>query len=134
MPSRNSNITLGFGDKFELDLAAYELRASGQPLRLTPKSMDVLFLLVKRRGQLVTRKQIKQVIWGDDAPIDAERNLNTAVLAIRKVLRESAREPRLLKTVHTKGYRFVGTVRIHRRKPFSSALIGGAEEEQSMDR
>jgi DNA-binding response OmpR family regulator len=47
-----------FGDDFELNLRAYELRSAGIPLKLKPIPMELLFLLVEHRGELVTREQI----------------------------------------------------------------------------
>jgi len=104
-------VTYCFGDNFELDIGAYELRSAGKPVKLAPKSMDILLLLVDRCGQLVTREQIKKLLWRGDLS-EVDRNLNMAIVAIRRALRESARQPRLLKTVHTRGYRFVAPVSI----------------------
>jgi DNA-binding response OmpR family regulator len=44
-----------FGGGFELDPRAYELRRSGRALKLEPTPMEILLLLIERRGQLVTR-------------------------------------------------------------------------------
>ncbi len=53
-------------DEFELDLRAYQLRGSGRTLKLERIPMEVLFLLVERRGQLVTREEIIAKLWGKD--------------------------------------------------------------------
>ena len=45
-------------EDFELDLRSYLVRRSGRTLRLERIPMEVLFLLVERRGQLVTREEI----------------------------------------------------------------------------
>ena len=50
---------------FELDTAAYELRRKGRPIRLERQPMDLLILLVTRRGELVTRDEIIARLWGD---------------------------------------------------------------------
>ena len=54
-----------FADDLELDWRAYELRRSGQPIRLSRIPMELLFLLVERRGELVTRDEIVARIWGE---------------------------------------------------------------------
>jgi DNA-binding winged helix-turn-helix (wHTH) protein len=52
------------GEKFELDRRAYELRRSGRSLRLERTPIELLLLLVERRGELVTREEIIEKIWG----------------------------------------------------------------------
>jgi DNA-binding winged helix-turn-helix (wHTH) protein len=59
-------------EDFELDLRAYQLRRSGRGLRLERIPMEVLFLLVERPGQLVTREEIIEAdwkLWGFDRKI-----------------------------------------------------------------
>ena len=55
------------GNDLELDLGAHQLLRSGRPLKLEPIPMAVLLLLLERKGQLVTREQIIERIWGQDA-------------------------------------------------------------------
>jgi hypothetical protein len=55
-----------FADDLELDWRAYELRRSGQPIRLSRIPMELLFLSVERRGELVPRDEIVARIWGKD--------------------------------------------------------------------
>ena len=63
--SLDSRQTVRFGD-FALNVAAYELRDKGRVVRLERQPMDVLILLVERRGQLVTRAEIVDRLWGPD--------------------------------------------------------------------
>ena len=82
--------TFRFGDDFELDMRAYELRSAGVPLRLKPIPMELLFFLVEQRGQLVTREQIVEHIWGKDVFLDTDNSINGAISKIRQVLRDNA--------------------------------------------
>jgi DNA-binding winged helix-turn-helix (wHTH) protein len=50
--------------EFEIDRSAYELRRDGCPLKLERIPLDLLFLLIERRGRLVTREEILERIWG----------------------------------------------------------------------
>ena len=84
-----SRETLRFGE-FELDLAAYELRREGRPVRLERLPMDLLVMLVERRGELVTRAEIVDRLWGKDVFVDVETGVNTAIRKIRQALRDSA--------------------------------------------
>lgn len=102
--------SLKLGEEFELDLRAYELRRSGQPLRLERIPMELLLLLVRDRGQLVTRDQIIEKIWGKDVYLDADTSINTAIRKIRQALRDDPEKPRFIQTVTGKGYRYIGPV------------------------
>ena len=66
MASRSvqSQVCFRFGEDFELDLCAYELRRRGISLKLKPIPMELLIFLVERRGELTTREQIVERIWG----------------------------------------------------------------------
>src|SRR5262245_47121830 len=113
MHTPGSGETLRFGD-FELDEAAYTLRRLGRPVKLGRQSMDLLILLVGRRGQLVSRSDIVGHLWAKDVFVDVETGVNTAISKIRQALRESPDAPAFLETVPGKGYRFVATVEVVR--------------------
>ena len=104
--SLDSRQTLRFGD-FVLDIGAYELRDKGRVVRLERQPMDVLILLVERRGQLVTRSDIVERLWGPDVFVDVETGVHTAIRKIRRALHDSPDAPRFVETVPGKGYRFV---------------------------
>ena len=53
-------------------MAGYELRRRGRRVRLERQPMDLLILLVERRGQLVSRNDIVERLWGKDVFIDVE--------------------------------------------------------------
>jgi TolB-like protein/DNA-binding winged helix-turn-helix (wHTH) protein/Flp pilus assembly protein TadD len=74
--------------------------------------MDLLIMLVDRRGDLVTRAEIVDRLWGKDVFVDVETGVHTAVRKIRQALRDSAEDPAFVATVPGKGYRFVAPVEI----------------------
>jgi len=106
-----SRETFQFGD-FTLDVSAYELRHQGHAVRLERRPMDLLVLLVERRGQLVTRNEIVDQLWGKDVFVDVETGINTVIWKVRAALRDSKDEPALVETVPGKGYRFVAPVEV----------------------
>src|SRR5262245_56047920 len=110
LPS-NARQMLRFGD-FELDVEAYQLRRRGRPLRLERRPMELLILLVERRGRLVSRSDIAERLWGKDVFVDKETGVNIAIRKIRQTLRDSAEKPAFLETVVGKGYRFVAAVEV----------------------
>ena len=95
---------------FELDRTAYELRRNGRAVRLQRIPLDLLFLLVERRGQLVTREEIIERIWGKEVFLDTESSINTAVRKLRQALRDQSGAKRFIATVPAKGYRFTAAV------------------------
>jgi TolB-like protein/DNA-binding winged helix-turn-helix (wHTH) protein len=95
---------------YELDVAAYELRRAGRPVKLERRPMELLLLLVSRRGELVTRDEILSRIWGHDVFLEVDNSINTAVAKIRGALRDDPDSPQFIKTVPGKGYRFIAPV------------------------
>ena len=97
-------------ENFELDRGAYQLRRDGRAVHLERIPLDLLFFLVERRDQLVTREEILERIWGKGLFLDSANSINAAVRKIRRALGDDADAPRYLVTVPAKGYRFVGKV------------------------
>lgn len=99
-------------NEIELDLGRYELRRLGRRVKLEKKPMELLILLVGRRDQLVSRKEIVAKLWRSDLFVDTELNINNIVRKIRTALGDDFTKPRFLETVVGKGYRFIGPVRV----------------------
>jgi pimeloyl-ACP methyl ester carboxylesterase/DNA-binding winged helix-turn-helix (wHTH) protein len=95
---------------FELDRNAYELRSEGRPVKLERIPLDLLFLLIDRHDQLVTREEILERIWGKEVFLDADSAINSAVRKIRRALHDDPEVPRFVATVPTRGYRFIAAV------------------------
>jgi len=92
--------------EFELDLRRYELRRNGSVLRLEKIPMELLILLLSRNGELVSREEIVEKLWGKDVFVETEHSVNTAVRKVRQALADDPENPRFVKTVKGKGYRF----------------------------
>jgi eukaryotic-like serine/threonine-protein kinase len=101
---------LKFGDGLELDRGAYELRRAGRSLKLERIPMEILLLLVERRGQLVSRDDIIEGVWGKDVHVDTNNSINAAIRKIRQVLKDDPERPVFVQTVTGKGYRFIAPV------------------------
>jgi DNA-binding winged helix-turn-helix (wHTH) protein/Tol biopolymer transport system component len=98
-----------FGE-FTLDESRYRLKRGDRVLPLEKRPMELMFLLVERPGELVTREGIAERLWGKDVFVDLDHSINTAVRKIRQALRDDPDKPRFLETVVGKGYRFVAPV------------------------
>ena len=106
---------------FELDVAGYELRRQGRPLKLGRQPMDLLILLVESRRQLVSRSDIVERLWGKDVFVDVETGVNTAISKVRQALRDSPDAPTFVETVPGKGYRFIAAVEVVSSPPDAGA-------------
>lgn len=99
-------------NEFVLDLDRYELTCAGEPVRLERIPMDLLILLVKQSGRLVSREEIIAQLWGKDIYLDTDNSINTAIRKIRQALRDDPGQPRFIETVAGKGYRFRTTTNV----------------------
>jgi len=108
-------------DSFELDPAAWELRRRGKPVRLERLPMELLLLLVERRGMLVTRREIATRLWDPNLFLDLDNGIHTAIRKVRQALNDSAQQPAFVQTVSGKGYRFLAPVTLAAEHPASSS-------------
>jgi DNA-binding winged helix-turn-helix (wHTH) protein/tetratricopeptide (TPR) repeat protein len=99
-----------FGEGFELNLRAYQLRQSGRVLKLEPTPMELLLFLVEHKGELITRDQIVEKIWGQGVFFDTDNSINGAIRKIRQALKDDPEQPRFVQTITGKGYRFIAPV------------------------
>ena len=95
---------------FELDEEAGQLRRDGTPVRLPPQPFRLLVLLVSRAGDLVTREEIRQQLWGTDTYVDFDQGVNFCIKQVRTVLHDDADRPLYVETVPRRGYRFIAPI------------------------
>ena len=118
-----------FFGEFEIDCRTGDLRRNGSPVKLQPQPAKVLNILVKHAGEVVTRNELAEQLWGAETYVDFEHGLNFAVRQIRSVLEDSADQPKFLETIPTRGYRFIG--QIHSaplpKAPTSTAVDSGLQ-------
>lgn len=96
--------------QFILDMGRYELSCGGKPVRLERIPMDLLILLVREDGRLVSREEIVERLWGKGVFFDTDNSINTAIRKIRRALGENPEKPQYIETVLGKGYRFKGAI------------------------
>jgi DNA-binding winged helix-turn-helix (wHTH) protein len=95
-------------DDFVLDESAYELRRGGAELKVDPKVIDVLAYMLRRPGQLVTKRELVAHVW--EGRTLSETVLTGAVSKLRKALGSEAGD-KLIVNVYGRGYRFAGAVK-----------------------
>ena len=108
--STNSLFRFGI---YELDKATGELRKDGKVFqRVQGQPLEMLLLLLKRPGELVTREEMRQQLWPVDTFVDFDHSLNTAIGKLREALNDTAANPRFIQTIPRRGYRFVAPVTV----------------------
>ena len=120
---------------FELDLTTGELRKSGVVIHLPPQPFKILALLASRAGQLVTRKEIQQQVWGDETFVDFEHGVNFAIKRIREALGDNTETPQFIETLPRRGYRFIAPVEAGERggAPTGAQASGAATAVAALD-
>ena len=95
---------------FEADLKTGELYRSGIRVRLQAQPFRVLKVLLENAGEVVSREQLQELLWGRNTVIDFDHGLGTAINKIRDSLGDSAENPRFIETLAKRGYRFIAPV------------------------
>lgn len=102
--------SIRFGDKFELERQSRKLYRDGRLLRLERIPTEVLLLLIEKNGQIVTREEMIQKIWGDGVFFDTDNSINVAIRKVRHALRDDPDNPQFIQTITGYGYRFIATL------------------------
>jgi Tol biopolymer transport system component/DNA-binding winged helix-turn-helix (wHTH) protein len=108
MSSSNSH-RVRFGP-FEADLDTHELWKNGVRVKLGGQPFEILALLLRKPGQMVSREELQNELWAADTFVDFNHGLNAAVNKLRETLADSAEEPRYVETLPRRGYRFIGSL------------------------
>jgi len=95
---------------YEVDLHTHELWKYGTRLKLVGQPFEILSLLLRRAGDLVTRDEMRERLWPSDTFVDFNHGLNAAVNKLREALSDSADDPRYVETLPRRGYRFVAAI------------------------
>jgi serine/threonine protein kinase len=104
MPPRN---VACFGP-FELDLKAGELhRANGKVVRLREQPFQILKILIEHPGEVVTREELRRILWPNDTIVEFDQSINAAIKKLRLALEDSAENPQYVETVARRGYRLI---------------------------
>jgi serine/threonine protein kinase/tetratricopeptide (TPR) repeat protein len=104
-----SRVRLG---EFELNLETGELRSRGAPdagvkTVLSEQPFQILKLLVERSGKIVSRDEIRRMLWSDDTIVDFDHSISVAIRILRKAFGDSAGRSRYIETIASRGYRLL---------------------------
>jgi DNA-binding winged helix-turn-helix (wHTH) protein len=95
---------------YEADLQSGELWKAGHRIKIQSQPFKVLSILLERPGEVVSREELQERLWGKDTIVDFDHSLGTAINKIREALSDSADNPRFVETLARRGYRFIAPV------------------------
>lgn len=102
----NGHSRLRIGD-FDFDCHAAKLLRDGQPVKIQPQPLRVLRLLIERRGEIVSREELRSHIWNGVTFVEFDQGLNYCIRHIRQALGDDALNPTYIETLPKQGYRFL---------------------------
>lgn len=95
---------------FEFESDTGELSRNGRAVALEPQPAKALALLLQRPGEIVTREELRDAVWGADTHVDFDRGIAYCISQIRAALGDSGDNPRFVQTMPRRGFKFVAPV------------------------
>jgi Tol biopolymer transport system component/DNA-binding winged helix-turn-helix (wHTH) protein len=95
-------------DRYQVDVRSGELRKEGRKIRLQAQPFQLMVLLLRNAGRVVSREDVKRELWTTDTFVDFDHGLAAAVNKVREALCDSADKPKFIETLPRRGYRFIG--------------------------
>jgi len=103
------------GELFSIGAAA--VGAGSAKVLLREQPFQILRLLVERQGKIVTRQDIRQILWPNDTVVEFDRSINVAMTILRKALADDADHPQYIETLARRGYRLIAPVEWQQSAP-----------------
>src|SRR4029077_10635433 len=110
---------------FRVDFETCEIHKHGIRLHVQSQPVRVLWFLVERPGQLVSRQQLQEKLWPGHSSEEVDDSLNSTVKKLREALSDDAGKPLYIETIPRRGYRFIAPIQMEVPE------IQGAAEEPS---
>ena len=101
--------------EYVLDVPRVELRHSGESLPIQPLVFDLLRYLIEHRDRVVTKDELFDALWGNR--VVTEASLTGRIKSARKLLGDDGSAQSMIRTVHGRGYQFVGPVEMSAELP-----------------
>ena len=94
-----------FGN-LEINLKKYYARKKGKSLKLSPREYEILRCFIEREGEIVSRDQLLNQVWGYDS-FPNTRTIDAHIAKLRHKIEDKPEEPKLIITIHGIGYKFL---------------------------
>jgi Tol biopolymer transport system component/DNA-binding winged helix-turn-helix (wHTH) protein len=114
-------------EDFEVNLGTGEVWKAGRPLKVQDQPFRILAALLERPGQVVTREELRQLIWPENNFGDFDHAINLAMAKLRATLGDSADVPHLIETLPRRGYRFIAPLK-EQSDPLPAPIIAPPQE------
>jgi len=112
---------------FEINLARQEMRCTGAIVHVEPQVFDLLVHLIRNRDRIVSKDELFEAIW--QGRIVSEATLSSRISAARRALGDSGNDQSFIRTLHKRGFRFVGDVECDSSAPAADAIETGVALE-----
>jgi len=90
----------------EINFKKYQAHRKGKPLKLTPREYELLSFFVKRQGEIISRNELLNQIWGYDS-FPNTRTVDAHIAKLRQKIEDNPEDPKLIITVHGMGYKLL---------------------------
>jgi TolB-like protein/DNA-binding winged helix-turn-helix (wHTH) protein len=114
------------GELVSIGTAPAEAGSAKALLREQP--FQILRILVERQGKIVTRQEIRQILWPDDTVVEFDRSINVAMAMLRKALADDADHPKYIETLARRGYRLIAPVDWQQNSTAAQDTLGSLAE------
>ena len=114
-------------DDVEIDFGKYEARRAGREVEMTRKEFQILRYLASRTGQVITREELLEQVWGYEK-YPSTRTVDNHILSLRTKLEREPARPRYLLTVHGVGYKWAGEARSAPSDNFVKNILRGDDK------
>jgi len=111
MPISNPHPVCTFGP-FRVDFETCEIHKHGIRLHVQAQPVRVLWFLVERPGQLITRQELQEKLWPGHSAAEVDDSLNSTVKKLREALGDDAGKPLYIETIPRRGYRFIAPIQM----------------------
>src|SRR5262245_66498715 len=95
---------------FTFDAATGDLQRDGHTTRLRRQTAVLLTALLERGGQVLSREEMRALLWPGDVHVDTESGINFVARQLRTALRDNAVAPQFVETLPRRGYRLLVAV------------------------
>src|SRR5215470_12327017 len=111
-----------------------ELRSNGSCVRLQDKPLRLLTVLLENPQRMVTREQLRERMWDGETFVDYGQGINVAIKKLRHALGDSADEPKYIKTIAKKGYKFLLPVEVTDQPKYDQPKYDEPKSLESLSR
>ena len=102
---RSTELTTYCIGETELNFKKYEATKRGKKVEFTPLEFQMLKILAKQKGQVLTRNDLLDKIWGEDNLVVSSRTIDSHIANIRKKIEDNPSNPKFIKSVRGVGYK-----------------------------